>query len=219
MVYGEIGITPVSVDIKNRIVSYWTKLINNINETNNNNIQQKISSRTYIILHDLASKNKIKSLWIDNIKNILCNSGYSGIWYSQSFIYSKWLVKSSHQKFKDMFIQDWLSDIQRSSNTNIYKLSKIKFQQSIYIKKLPTYYCKTLISFLTRNHKLPIETGRWASTPINERKCPQCNDIGDEFHYLIKFPQFQELLSSQNIPKLKIRSYFVREIIKALNTN
>ena len=105
---------------------------------------------------------------------------------------------------------------------------------------LPTYNCKILIRFLTRNHRMPIETGRWKSIPINERKCPHCNDIGDEYHYLIKCPQFQDLrktyiksyfyirpnmikftqlLSSENIPELKLLSYFVVKIMKALNTN
>ena len=116
----------------------------------------------------------------------------------------------------------------------------MQFQQSIYIKKLPTYYCKNLFRFLTRNHRLPIETGRWKSTPTNERKCSQCNDIGDEYHYLLKCPQFNDirkkyikryyykrpnmikftqLLASENIPKLKQLSCFVEKIMKNINSN
>ena len=82
-------LTPISVDIKNRLISYWTKLITDMNLDNcnniNNNAQQKLSSKMYTLVYELSNKNKIKSPWIDNIKNILCTSGYSGIWYSQSF--------------------------------------------------------------------------------------------------------------------------------------
>ena len=35
------------------------------------------------------------------------------------------------------------------------------------------------------NHGLPVETGSWDDTPLNERKCNICNksDIGDEYNY------------------------------------
>ena len=192
----------------------------------------------YMLIQELVSKNKIKSPWIDNIKNILCSSGYSGIWYSQSFTNAKWLIKSSYQKLKDSFIQNWHSEIERTSNTNIYKLFKTQFKQSIYIKMLSTYYCKLLIRFLTRNHKLPIEVGRWRSIPSNERKCPYCNDVGDEFHYLLKCSKFdeirkkfiknyyytrpnmlkfQQLLSSECAQELKRLSCFIEQIVKTIN--
>ena len=36
MIYGEVGITPISVEIKNKTISYWTKLVNNSNVTDIN---------------------------------------------------------------------------------------------------------------------------------------------------------------------------------------
>ena len=63
---------------------------------------------------------------------------------------------------------------------------KTNFQQSEYLKLLPTSLCRTFIRFRTRNHKLLVETGRWRSIVLNERKCPLCqSDIGDEYHYLL----------------------------------
>ena len=45
---------------------------------------------------------------------------------------------------------------------------------------------KSLLKFRTRNHKLPIETGRWAGISLSKRKCKLCfNDVGDEYHYLL----------------------------------
>ena len=42
------------------------------------------------------------------------------------------------------------------------------------------------IKFRTRNHMLPVETGRWRRIPRENRKCHLCHlDIGDEYHYLI----------------------------------
>ena len=89
-------------------------------------------------------------------------------------------------KLKDLFLQKWRSNIHITSNSNFYKMFKINFQQSEYLKLLPTSLCRKLISFRTRNHKLPVETGRWRSIALNERKCPLCqSDIGDEYHYLL----------------------------------
>lgn len=41
-------------------------------------------------------------------------------------------------------------------------------------------------SYRTRNHKLPIETGRWQKIERCERKCNICQkELGDEFHYML----------------------------------
>ena len=100
--------------------------------------------------------------------------------------------------------------------------------------------CKKLISFFTRNHRLPIETGRWQNIPTNERLCPTCRDIGDEYHYLLKCPIFNEdrrkyihssvytrpnmiklinLLSSENLNTLKNLGIFCDKIMKQFSVN
>jgi hypothetical protein len=45
---------------------------------------------------------------------------------------------------------------------------------------------------LTVNHRLPIECGRWKHLERENRKCNLCNsDIGDEFHYILMCPFFE----------------------------
>ena len=62
-----------------------------------------------------------------------------------------------------------------------------------YIKFLPNKQVKILTAFRTRNHRLPVELGRWSSIPLSERICLLCNsEIGDEFHYIFKCPHFSE---------------------------
>ena len=86
------------------------------------------------------------------------------------------------------------------------------------------------------NHRLPVETGRWENTPLEDRKCTLCSkhDIGYEFHYLFvcdhftsdrkkylslyfnKSPniiKFKELFSSANTRKLVKLSSFVEIIM------
>ena len=50
-----------------------------------------------------------------------------------------------------------------------------------------------IIKFRTCNYKLPIETGRWHDVPYIERKCTlrNRNELGDDFHYLMKCSFFE----------------------------
>jgi len=157
MIYGETGTTPIAVNIKNRVVAYWSRIIENIS----NDRIMKLSSKVYLVIYDLHSRNKVKSQWINSIKQYLCESGFSGIWYCQSFNNAKWLIKSTQMKFKDIFIQNWQAEIHQTSDTNLYKHFKNTFKRNVYFEKLPYYLSKHIIRFLTRNHRLPVEIGRW----------------------------------------------------------
>ena len=96
MIYGELGIMPLSIDIQTRTVSFWSKLT----DTDDLN---KLSSLLYKIIYGMSFEQKVKSLWLNNIKSLLCSLGFSGVWYSQSFLNSKWLVKAINNKMKDLF--------------------------------------------------------------------------------------------------------------------
>ena len=53
MVYGETGVTPLAIDIKTRIISFWTK----ITDIEKNHI--KTSTRVYLILKNLYHYKKL----------------------------------------------------------------------------------------------------------------------------------------------------------------
>ena len=100
----------------------------------------------------------------------------------------------------------WLTHIDISSHTNIYRIFMQNFQQSNYISKLPDRLCKIMFKFRTRNHRLPVETGRWQGIPFDRRTCQECeSDLGDEFHYLFICPQFKEER------KKYLRQYFYKK--------
>jgi hypothetical protein len=130
----------------------------------------------------------------------------------------------------NVYSQNWRSELNNTSDTNVYKYIKKDFSRSCYIDKLPGNLAKKLLLFLTRNHRLPIEIGRWQNIPTQDCKCNICNDIGDEFHYLFVCPElendrkiyidnfyiirpgmfkFVSLLTSENKNKLKNLSIFL----------
>ena len=200
MIYGETGVMPLNLSIKQRMVSYWARIIENINAEN-----IKLSSKLYLTIRELHFEKKLRSDWIENVQQYLCSSGFSGVWYSQSFINVRWIIKSYHQRLRDMYIQSWFSDVSQTSHTNLYKYFKLDFKQSYYLQKLPNALCINLMKFFTRNHRLPIEIGRWQNIPYNERVCPNCREVGDEFHFMFLCPIFQNLREKYIDTSMRLR--------------
>ena len=151
---------------------------------------------------------------------------------------SKWLVKATHQKLTDLFLNEWKSQVDSNSSCYIYRLFKQTFGFEDYLIHAPAKFRKYLIKFRTRNHRLPIEIGRWRRTPRENRKCHLCNtDTGDEFHYLlvckelnnlrrqfieanfIRRPNiitFSSLLNAKNKSTLRKLCIFVKHILESL---
>ena len=109
------------------------------------------------------------------------------------------MVKFGTQtKLKDQYIQHWsqLSNVSISSGNNC-KLFKTTFECGQYFKLLPENLAKCFLAFRTRNHRLPVEVGRWTGIHLHERTCTFCNnDIGDEYHYLLVCKKSSQMLSS-----------------------
>ena len=236
MIYGELGILPLRIDIQSRMISFWAKVNEDV-EVN----ERKLSPIIYKLIYNLQNTNNFKSQWIDCLQKLICSLGFGGIWYSQSFTNKTWLVKACTQKLKDIFTQEWFALIEASSSSNIYKIIKTKFEQSSYLSKLTPYYCKILMSFRTRNHRLPVEVGRWRGVSLHERLCPYCNsDIGDEFHFILickhfhehrtnhikpfyyRHPnilKFEQLMNTTNFKELQRLCVFINLIMKTTNVN
>lgn len=181
MIYGELGVLPLEVDIKSRIVAFWSRL--------HNVESRKLSSNLYFNM--FINQNQIKCKWIENVRHLIVSNGYGYLWNVFSDVNAKWLTLSFKQKIKDQFMQNWKGNISQTSSAKCYNLVKENFVQSKYINILPKKNCKTMMAFLCRNHRLPIEVGRWHSIPIPERKCQLCHiHIGDEFHYVLECKNF-----------------------------
>ena len=105
-------------------------------------------------------------------------------WDQQKTDSPVWFIKNVKQEIKDFFINEWFAQVESSPSALNYRMFKTKFEQEHYFQKLP--FKKNLCLFRTRNHRLPIETGRWIRLDISERKCHFCfHDVGDEFHLLL----------------------------------
>ena len=181
MVYGELGVYSMRIYVAMRMVTYWTKLIDN---------SCKLSSKVYNILHQLSETNVMKVPWIEQIKGVFNSCGLSNIWAAQSYPNAKWLTASVKQKLKDQFIQEWQTEIDKSSKAiRLFNGSiaiKKSFCMETYLNILPKSFGITLCKFRTCNHKLAIERQRYHQIERHHRFCDMCDKdvIGDEFHFL-----------------------------------
>ena len=76
MIYGELGIMPIIVDIKARIASFCSKLIVPIGGT------KMLASGIYDIIFHMHKNSICRSSFIDNVKFIVESCGLAGIWQS-----------------------------------------------------------------------------------------------------------------------------------------
>lgn len=143
-----------------------------------------------LLLSNYRYSNNIQNCkfqWLKNVKNILFDCGLINVWETHEFPNKKWLKCTVHQKVSDLFVNEWFSSIENSSNCQNSRLFKHNFEFENYLIYTPPKYLKYIVKFRTRNHRLPIEVGNWNRVPLNLRICPMCNQgIGDELHYLLE---------------------------------
>ena len=186
MVYGELGRYPLEINIKTQSISYWSKLIAG-KESKLANILYKFCV--------LETENPDRALkWLKHFKNILDDCGMSNIWLNQNFPNDKWLKLKVKQTLIDHFIQNWRSKIRNSPKALNYRLYKHNLEFESYLNILPDKDAITFCKFRTCNHYLPIEKGRWLNIPRENRTCNLCDkaDLGDEFHFLLSCPFFNQ---------------------------
>ena len=87
----------------------------------------------------------------------------------------------------DIFIKNWFSQLENSSQGEFYGIFKRECKLESYLLNLSPYEREVLTKFRC-NLKLPIETGRWENNPRENRLCQLCNlqNIGNEYHYVFE---------------------------------
>jgi hypothetical protein len=94
MVYGELGVYPLSVSVKVRMVNFGSKLVNGKESKLSN------TSTLYRYIYCQNMRNGFQSTCLNFVKNVLDNSGLNSIWLSQGNINSKWLSENLKRNLK-----------------------------------------------------------------------------------------------------------------------
>lgn len=99
---------------------------------------------------------------------------------------------------------------------------KLELNFEKYFEILDLHEFIILCKYRTTNQRLPIETGRWNNVDRNDRKCHLCNldSIGDEFHYLLVCPFFNDSrkLYLEKYYLARVNTLKFRKLMSKLNT-
>ena len=112
MLYGEFGRYPISIQIKSRMIQFWSKLLVNTN---------KISYKIYFYM---LNQPNIRFKWLSEIKSILDSVGLSNFWL-QNIPVPLNLHKLVKQTLIDQYNQNWNTLVNSSNKGKIYQLGKI----------------------------------------------------------------------------------------------
>ena len=140
MIYGELGRYPLDISIKMRMINYWGKLVGGKPE--------KLPVTLYyfaVLKHNTAVP------WINNIKQIFDNCGFSYIWNTHYFTNSSWLNISTKQNLIDQFRQKWHATLQTSPKALNYRLYKEIFEIENSFRILDDKKIRSLCQFRTLN--------------------------------------------------------------------
>ena len=117
-VYGELGVFPLIIEMKMRIVKYWLKLIRPT--TSHENYARKI----YIQLLLLNISQPNHKTWVSEVKDMFNSLGLGYIWNLQKIENENEFLKLFRQRLHDIYNQNWASEVSNSSERRLYKFIK-----------------------------------------------------------------------------------------------
>ena len=101
MIYGELGRVPLDCRLKLNMVMFWNRLVQ---------CENKLSNTLYKLMLRLSEHENVQFKWLNLVKCILDETGFSEYWTDQNSLNLKFLKLSLKQRMHDQFIQRWLSD-------------------------------------------------------------------------------------------------------------
>ena len=133
MVYGEVGTPPLIVNIKSRVLLFWSSLI--MCDANNTCI---FFSILYRLLPNLHVLDVYTSPWLRFVKDTINNIGLSGDWDSQSLPASRECFRQSIKvRLRDQFIHQWITGINEFGKSILYRTFKTTFTFENHLISIP----------------------------------------------------------------------------------
>ena len=133
--------------------------------------------------------------WASSVKCLLESLGFNNVWLFQGVGNINAFLVVVKQWLTDNFIQNWNERIQTSSRARTYSLFH-DFSYKTYLDVIKIEKFRFVMSRIRMSlYRLQIEAGRWyrsQSIPLNERKCIICNNVEDEFHFILECTNYNE---------------------------
>ena len=211
-VYGELGRYPMYIFRYIRIIKYWLKIISG----------QKSHYVSLLYNDSLANIDRnTRYGWSRKVRSLLFSCGFGEPWYNQGVGDIDWFCAVFKTRLSDMFQQEWHGRICDSTRATFYRTFKDQITFSPYLDGVSSKLYRISLSRLrTSSHRLGIETGRWRRPvlPREQRKCPRCDKIDDEYHFLLECCILKDL-RTQLIPAYYWKRPSMFKCIQLLNSS
>ena len=174
----------------------------------------KFVSRSYTLPVDNILKLSLPTLpefldkpigltWASKVQSLISTSiSKLGSNLSVETLYNPALPSHIQGDFASMYRQSWINsinknfDVSKQNKLRTYALFKSSFAIENYVLNQRKAKRRQFTKLRISSHHLDVETGRYTRpiTPRHMRICKNCNleEIGDEFHFLLKCPKFQQ---------------------------
>ena len=176
-VYGELGKFPLIVQIASLVAKFWIRIKNPLFSSSLVGIAAKYCIKTnqkgvtfanYIL--DMCDMKSLDELEVPFNELGNCGKG----------------IKSDLSR---RFSTYWIDQLNKGNDGGkLRTLCKVKrsFRFEKYLEKIINVnHRKAVTQLRISSHKLPVESGRYKNIPYIDRKCNLCDEVGDEFHYLM----------------------------------
>ena len=132
MVYGELGIIPLHLKIKARVLNFWYRMISGKKD--------KICYTLYQLMHYLHVNDLFHSDWIKSVHETLDKLGFSNIWSTHNTFYSQAsFTNKIKTRLADQFKQEWQNKVNETERCLNYRLYK-----KILILRIILTFCHCL---------------------------------------------------------------------------
>ena len=211
-IYGDLGRFPINIEVKKRMVNYWSRLLLGK--------KSKISWNIYSLLYMCSIESVYDPLWINSIRTTLQNCGMNFVWLSQNVQTLHSVGKSVQNILQDQYIQRWRSRLEEDDTFLSYRIYKHVFERESYINTLPDYLMHSVAEFRAGSRLLAVNNSKLYDRPRNERICKYCdsNSLGDEFHFLFECKILHDI-RNRIIPRFYIRHPSCLKFSNLLNAN
>ena len=208
-VLAECGRYPLHVNYKTRVISYWLRLLSQPDT--------RYPKRCYNMLKNLDDTGD--SNWTSSVRMLLFHYGFAFAWIHQTVGDPNMFMKTFKQRCRDIYFQEWSSEITQSKYLYNYSLFKTDIVHESYLKVLPSMQLRrALTKFRCGISKLNVQAYRRSkSDDKSTAMCSRCtNIIDDEYHVLLQCPWYHDLRSTY-IPQYYYVNPNMQKFIQLIN--
>ena len=183
-VYGELGVYPINIELKMRVVRFWLKLIRP--STPYESYARKIYQELLVI----KETHPTQITWVSKLQDMFNNIGFGHLMTDQHVNNEKQFLTSFKQRLIDIYLQDWTGLVRHTSDGRLFKHVKYTFKFEQYLDMSDKALRVSITKIRLSSHLFFIERGRWTNVARRERLCDVCNVVEDEYHVFVECPRY-----------------------------